>query len=57
MGYHAYGETPRPLCAGLDEEWMVSHPVISKVLREALQALHAAILRFRSEDTNESATP
>lgn len=45
------------LGAGLDEEGMVSHPVISKALREALQALHAAILRFRSEGTDESATP
>lgn len=33
----------------LDEAGMVSHPGISSALREALQALHTAILRFRSE--------
>jgi NAD(P)H-dependent FMN reductase len=39
----------------LDEAGIVSHPGISKVLREALQALQTATLQFRVEGTTLSA--
>lgn len=36
----------------LDEAGIVSHPEISRALREALQALHSATLRLRPEAAN-----
>ena len=36
------------LGSGLDEAGMVSHPEISRALREALQALHTVFLRLKS---------
>ena len=41
----------------LDEEGIVSHPAISRALREALQALHTAFLRLRSEGVARGAMP
>lgn len=38
----------------LNEDGIVSHPVISKKLREALQALHSTSLRLRSEVAQQS---
>ena len=39
----------------LDETGIVSHPEISRVLREALQALHTAFLRLKSEGMSQGA--
>ena len=40
------------LGSGLDEDAIVTHPVISAAIRNALQALHAAFLQLRSECLN-----
>lgn len=43
------------LGSGLDEEGMVSNPDISQALREAIQALQAATVQFKTAGTSLSA--